>query len=112
MTKHSLTALLLGLVLGTSALAAGHDHNGHAMPAGQAMDTAWADGTVKKINVDAGKITLSHGPLAHLDMPAMTMVFRVKNPAWLSQYKPGDRVRFVVERQDGALTVTALQPVR
>lgn len=112
MMKHTITAVLLGLALGMPALAADHVHNGHVMPAGQAMDPDWSDGTVKKINAEAGKVTISHGPLANLDMPAMTMVFRVKDPVWLGQYKPGDRVRFVVERQDGALTVTALQPGR
>ena len=112
MIKHTFTAVLLGLALGMPALAADHAHNGHVMLAGQAMGTAWSDGTVKKINAEAGKITISHGPLVNLDMPAMTMVFRVKDPVWLSQYKPGDRVRFVVERQDGALTITALQPDR
>lgn len=110
--KSTTLTLIAGLFLVPQfpALAAGHDH--HAMPAGQSMGMAWADGTVKKINADVGKVTISHGPLANLDMPAMTMVFRVKDPAWLSQIKPGDRIRFVAERQDGALTVTALQPGR
>jgi Cu(I)/Ag(I) efflux system protein CusF len=112
--KSTTLTLIAGLFLAPQfqALAADHSHDGHAghaMSAGQAMDTAWADGTIKKINADAGKVTISHGPLANLDMPAMTMVFRVKDPAWLSQIKPGDRIRFIVERQDGALTVTALQ---
>jgi Cu/Ag efflux protein CusF len=112
--KSTTLTLIAGLFLAPQfqALAADHDHNGHAMPAGQAMDTAWADGTIKKINADVGKVTIRHGPLANLDMPAMTMVFRVKDPIWLSQIKPGDRIRFVAERQDGALTVTALQPGR
>ena len=112
MINHTFSAILFGLALGTSALAADHDHNGHAMPAEQAMDPAWADGTVKKVNADAGKVTISHGPLTSLDMPAMTMVFRVSDPAMLDQMKPGNRIRFVVERLGGTLTVTALQPGR
>ncbi len=110
--KSGTPTLITGLlwVLQFPAMAAAHDH--HAMPAGPAMGMAWADGTVKKINADVGKVTISHGPLANLDMPPMTMVFRVKDPIWLSQIKPGDRIRFVAERQDGALTVTALQPGR
>lgn len=102
----------LSLALPLPALAADHAHGHHAMPAGQAMEMPWADGTVKKIDTEAGKLTISHGQLANLDMPPMTMVFRVKDPAWLSQVKPGDRIRFVAERQNGALTVTALQPGR
>jgi len=112
MINHTFSAILFGLALGTSALAADHGQNGHAMPAEQAMAPVWADGTVKKVNADAGKVTISHGPLASLDMPAMTMVFRVSDPAMLDQMKPGNRIRFVVERRGGALTVTALQPGR
>lgn len=114
--KSTTLTLIAGLFLAPQfpALAADHDHDhdSHAMPAGQAKGLAWADGTVKKINVEAGKVTINHGPLANLDMSAMTMVFRVKDPNWLSQIKPGDRIRFVAERQDGVLTVTALQPGR
>ena len=39
----------------------------------------------------AGKLTIKHGPLENLGMDAMTMVFKVKDPAMLSQVKVGDR---------------------
>lgn len=112
--KLTAAAILFGLVLVPvmPAVAGQHDHDGPAMGQGQAMDPAWADGTVKKVNADAGKVTISHGPLTSLDMPAMTMVFRISDPAMLDQMKPGNRIRFVVERLGGALTVTALQPGR
>ncbi len=115
--KATTTALVFGLALAPvlPALAAEHNHDGHAMGQGQPMANmaaAWADGTVKKINPDAGKVTITHGPLSSLDMPAMTMVFRVKDPTWLEQMKPGDRIRFVVERLNGALTVTDIQASR
>ena len=66
-------------------------------------------GEVRKVDSVAGKLTLSHGPLANLNMPAMTMVFRVRDPAWLHQLKVGERVRFVAERVDGNVMVTALE---
>lgn len=72
--------------------------------------TSMSQGEVKKIDKDAGKITLKHGPLKNLDMPAMTMVFRVKDAAMLEQVKPGDKVKFIAEKSNGALTVTSLQP--
>lgn len=68
------------------------------------------DGEVKKIDQSAGKITIKHGPLANLDIPSMTMVFRVKDPAWLSQVKVGDKIGFVAEKVNGAMTVTKLEP--
>ena len=42
------------------------------------------------------------------DMPPMTMVFRVKNASMLDQVKVGDKIRFVAERANGALTVTEI----
>jgi Cu/Ag efflux protein CusF len=42
-------------------------------------------------------------------MPAMTMVFRVKDNAMLDQVAVGDKVRFNAEKVEGALTVTALE---
>lgn len=69
-----------------------------------------AEGEVKKVDKDAGKITLKHGPLLNLGMPPMTMVFRVKDAAMLDQVKPGDKVKFIAEKSNGALTVTSLQP--
>jgi len=74
-----------------------------------ASATSMTEGEVKKIDKGAGKITLKHGPLLTLDMPAMTMVFRVKDAAMLDQVKPGDKVRFIAEKSNGALTVTSLQ---
>jgi Cu(I)/Ag(I) efflux system periplasmic protein CusF len=112
--KSSAAAFVIGLILATPMplLAAQHDHGGHAMDQGQTKETAWAEGTVKKINAGAGKVTISHGPLPNLEMPAMTMVFRVKDRAWLDRMRPGDRIRFVAERHDGALTVTDFHPGR
>ena len=69
-----------------------------------------SDGEVRKIDKEAGKITIKHGPLANLDMPGMTMVFRVKDSAMLDQVREGDKIKFVAERMNGALTVTQLKP--
>lgn len=66
------------------------------------------EGEIRKIDKDAGKLTIKHGPLTTLDMPAMTMVFRVKEETMLDQVKVGDKIRFVAERANGALTVTEI----
>lgn len=42
----------------------------------------------------------------------MTMVFCVQDVGWLDQIQPGDKVRFVADRVNGALTVTKLEMVR
>lgn len=74
-----------------------------------AAASAMSDGVVRKIDAPNGKITLRHGPIANLDMPGMTMVFRVQSPVLLKSLKPGDAVKFHAESIDGALTVTAIQ---
>ena len=57
-------------------------------------------------------MTLSHGPLTNLGMPAMPMVFRVKNATWLDRIKEGDKIRFIAESLDGTYTVVRLEPAR
>ena len=80
-------------------------------PKGMAADgNAMTDGEIRKVDKEAGKITIRHGEIRNLDMPAMTMVFRVKDPAMLDRVKPGDRVRFHAEDVAGVLVVTALVP--
>ncbi|MES2237167.1 MAG: copper-binding protein [Pseudomonadota bacterium] len=70
---------------------------------------AATEGVVKKIDKDAGKITIKHGPISNLQMPGMTMVFRVADPAMLNQVKEGDKVKFHVEKMNGALTITKIE---
>ena len=71
--------------------------------------TPLSEGEIKKVNVDTRQLTIQHGPLANLHMPGMTMAFKVKDAAMLQQVKPGDKVRMLIEKVDGALTVTTLQ---
>ena len=93
------------------AHAAHASHDAHAAHAGhQATASAeLTDGEVKKIDKDSGKITLRHGELKNLNMAAMTMVFRVKDPAMLEQVQVGSKVRFAADRVGGAITIVQLQ---
>lgn len=79
-------------------------------PAASAAAAPQTEGEVRKVDKAQGKLTLRHGPIANLDMPAMTMVFRVADPALLDNLQPGDKVRFTADKVNGAITVTALQP--
>ena len=69
-----------------------------------------SDGEVRKVDKDAKKITIKHGPLANLDMPPMTMVFQVKDPAMLEQVKAGDKVKFQAEKIAGGYRITRIEP--
>jgi Cu/Ag efflux protein CusF len=67
---------------------------------------------VRKVDKAAKKITLKHGPIANLDMPGMTMVFQVTDPAMLDQVKAGDKVLFTADKVGGGYVVTKIQPQR
>ncbi len=68
-----------------------------------------SDGEIRKVDKDAKKLTIKHGPLQNLDMPAMTMVFQVKDAGVLEQVKAGDKVRFSAEKVGGQYTVTRIE---
>lgn len=116
MTKrHLLPLIALGLLLPLSAGAQQRpsDHAAHhASPStpGATEAAELTDGEVRKVDREAGKLTLRHGEIRNLDMPPMTMVFEVRDPALLEQLKPGDKVRFRVVDEAGAYVVTEIQP--
>lgn len=58
---------------------------------------------------DAGRITIRHGEIKNPEMPPMTMVFRVKDASLLQTLKEGEKVRFVAERLNGAITITSCE---
>jgi Cu(I)/Ag(I) efflux system protein CusF len=74
-----------------------------------AQDAPLVSATVKKIDIEQGKITLDHGPIKNLDMDGMTMVFKAADPAMLKTVKAGDKVKFTADRVNGQITVTKLQ---
>ena len=96
--KRISAALLTTLLLAGPAIAGKHS----------ASDVL-TDGEVRKIDKDAKKITIKHGPIPNLEMPAMTMVFQVKDPAMLDKVSAGDKVRFEAQKLGGAFTVTQIE---
>lgn len=77
-----------------------------------AADTAMTDGEIRKVDPATRKITIKHGEIRNLDMPAMTMVFQVKDAAMLEQVKAGDRVKFRADKVNGAFTVIKIEVVK
>ncbi len=70
-----------------------------------------AEAEVRKVDKDAKKVTLKHGPIKNLDMPPMTMVFQIKDTALLDKLAAGDKIMFTAEQQQGAYVVTAVEKV-
>ncbi len=110
-TPSILLAVTLGFALPLGATAA----DDRATPQqSKSMDSAAPKsyGEVKKVDKSSGKVTIKHGPLDNLGMPAMTMVFRVNDPAMLDQMKEGDKINFVAEKVNGAFTVIQAEPAK
>jgi Cu(I)/Ag(I) efflux system periplasmic protein CusF len=86
-------------------------HAGHHDSAAQLAQASapLAEGEIRRVDKEAKKLTIKHGPIPNLDMPAMTMVFQVKDPALLDQVKAGDKVKFQAEKAGGQYTVTKIQ---
>lgn len=108
--KQQLMSLALAAAFGAFAsLATGEEkhHPGGAQQAG--ASATLTEGEVRKVDKDAKKITIKHGPITNLDMPAMTMVFQVKDPALLDQVKAGDKVKFVADKVGGAYVVVKFE---
>jgi Cu/Ag efflux protein CusF len=101
------------LGIGTPALvaaqAAPSQGQQQGMPVAATPDADMVAGEVRKIDKGAKKITLRHGEMPHLEMPAMTMVFQVKDPSMLESVKVGDKVRFRAQKIGGAFVVVELQ---
>lgn len=69
----------------------------------------YTKGVVKKLDEKANKVTIQHQELKNLEMPAMTMVFAIKDPLMLNKLKEGKNIEFIAERVDGKLTVTEVK---
>ena len=87
------------------------DHSKMGM-AGMAGMPSMTDGEVRKIDKDAGKITIKHGEIKHMDMPGMTMVFVAKDKALLDKTSVGAKIQFMVTNENGQMTVTDIQPAK
>jgi Cu(I)/Ag(I) efflux system periplasmic protein CusF len=77
-----------------------------------AADNLPSEGEVRKVDSAAKKITIKHGELKNLDMPAMTMVFQVRDPMMLEQVKSGDKIRFRADKVNGVFTVMEVEVVK
>ena len=70
------------------------------------------DGEVRRIDKEQGKVTLRHGPIANLEMPAMTMVFKVSEAKMLDTIREGDKVKFTAAKVNGSITVTSIEAAK
>lgn len=76
------------------------------------VELPWVQAEVKKVDTAGGRIILRHGDIPNLDMPAMTMAFRVADPKMLDAVKAGDAVRVSIDKSKGQLTILRMEPVK
>lgn len=107
-------AAALSVSAAALAQASSADHSAHHPAAASAVapEVPTTDGEVRRIDKVQGKVTLRHGPITNLEMPAMTMVFKVADPKMLDTIKEGDKVKFAADRVNGAITVTAMEAAK
>ena len=120
MMKHLLTVPLAAslLVLGTGsalaqapAAAAADSHSSHhpAAAASTAPQAELSEGEITRWDPRTLRLTLKHGEIKNLEMPPMTMVFRVADASVVADLKPGDKVRFRAEQISGAYHVQRIE---
>ena len=88
------------------------DHAAHHQAPSTAVTQPMVEGEVRKVDKETGRLTLRHGPIPNLDMPDMTMVFRVKDRTMLDRVKAGDKVQFSADKVNGVYTVTNVEVVK
>ncbi len=70
-----------------------------------------AEGKVEEVDAKAGTASITHGPVASLKWPGMTMEFKAANEAILKQLNPGAAIDFeFVERGQGEWVITSVKP--
>ena len=107
MKKHLFSIPLAAslLVLGTgSALA-----QAPAAAASTAPQAELSEGEITRWDPRTLRLTLKHGEIKNLEMPPMTMVFRVADAGVVGDLKPGDKVRFRAEQVSGAYHVQRIE---
>ena len=109
----TIPALFALLMLGASAVSSAGTEAGKPATTTVSTDAVnLSDAEVRKIDKDAKKITLKHGELKNLDMPAMTMVFQVKDAAVLDKVNVGDKIKFKAEKSGGGFAASEIKVVK
>ncbi|MDH5301873.1 MAG: copper-binding protein [Gammaproteobacteria bacterium] len=90
-----------------------HDHAHMHTDGSAAVQAHQGEGTVNKVDIKAGKINLTHGPIASLNWPGMTMDLDVQNKDSLNDLKPGQKIVFkLVEARKRKYVISEISIVK
>ena len=108
--------LLAFILLAVAAAASAQMSPNMAMPkaasSADAGSSVMTDVVVQNVDKSRGVVTLKHGDIVNMKMPAMTMAFNVSDKKMLDKVKAGDKVLFHVENVGNTPTVTRIEPAR
>ena len=107
--KH-LSPLLISAACVMAALHAAPGMAQSASASASAAGDQLVFGEIRKFDPDTGKITIKHGEIKNLDMPAMTMVFHSKDKAMLAKLKANDKIKFKASNENGKMTASEIEP--
>lgn len=107
-TAMTLAATLFGALAIPVAVAQSNIASAGASASAE-VQIGLTEAEVRKLDLDARKITLKHGEIKNLDMPPMTMTFNVKDAALLDKLQIGDRIRFRAEKDKGSYWVISIE---
>jgi Cu/Ag efflux protein CusF len=102
------TAFALASIVRAADDMSGMKMDSDATSTAKPANSALADAVVKKVDPSTGMVTLRHGALVNVGMPAMTMAFKAQDAAMLRRVKEGDKVKVRVENVDGTMTIVKL----
>jgi Cu(I)/Ag(I) efflux system membrane fusion protein len=113
-------SLLLVMLAGSGAVMAGEHGKGmnHADMQNMKQPTSVAqghkaEGAVNGVDLQHGKINMTHGPVSSLGWPGMTMDFAVKDKSILKGLKVGQKVQFeIVQEGPGQFYVSRITPLK
>lgn len=95
----------------SSVHAANHEsHQSHEPTpsvASESQDNKYTPSIIKKIDKENGKITLKHEQIKNLDMPGMTMVFKLKlaDMSVVDKLSVGDNVKVFFDKVNEGFVV-------
>lgn len=111
MNIHFFATALAAVIIGMPVSAHATSH-GTSQSTTRDEQAAHSSGEVRKVDRETKKVTVRHGPIPNLEMPAMTMVFQVRDPAMLDQLKAGDKIRFLAAKDEGVYVLTRIETIK
>jgi Cu(I)/Ag(I) efflux system periplasmic protein CusF len=112
--RNTFILIPLTLLALTALPAAAEDMNMTMPMDGKAVaESHQGKGTVNSVDAKAGKINLTHEPIASLDWPGMTMDFEVQDKSSLAKLKAGQKVTFkLIEARKGKYVISEITVVK